>query len=88
MPPHNTDDVRIRELKELTPPAHLIREFACAETVSELIYNSRQSMHRILHGMEDRLIVIVGPGFSRHQSAGYAAVLWKSASALRASWKL
>ena len=35
MPPHNTDDVRIRELKELTPPAHLIREFACAETVSE-----------------------------------------------------
>lgn len=21
MPPHNTDDVRIRELKELTPPA-------------------------------------------------------------------
>ena len=61
MPPHNTDDVRIRELKELTPPAHLIREFACAEPVSNLIYNSRQSMHRILHGMEDRLIVIVGP---------------------------
>src|SRR5260370_41687206 len=61
MPPHNTDDVRIRELKELTPPAHLIREFACAEPVSTLIYNSRQSMHRILHGMEDRLIVIVGP---------------------------
>ncbi|WP_213780641.1 3-deoxy-7-phosphoheptulonate synthase AroG [Caballeronia sp. dw_276] len=61
MPPHNTDDVRIRELKELTPPAHLIREFACAEPVSSLIYNSRQSMHRILHGMEDRLIVIIGP---------------------------
>jgi hypothetical protein len=40
MPPHNTDDVRIRELKELTPPAHLIREFACAEPVSNLIYNS------------------------------------------------
>jgi 3-deoxy-7-phosphoheptulonate synthase len=61
MPPHNTDDVRIRELKELTPPAHLIREFACTEPVSTLIYRSRQSMHRILHGMEDRLIVIVGP---------------------------
>src|SRR5471032_1656802 len=61
MPPHNTDDVRIRELKELTPPAHLIREFACTEPVSTLIYNSRQSMHLILHGMEDRLIVIVGP---------------------------
>src|SRR6478609_4397128 len=61
MPPHNTDDVRIRELKELTPPAHLIREFALGEPVSELIYTARQSMHRILHGMDDRLIVIIGP---------------------------
>src|ERR1700748_2671435 len=61
MPPHNTDDVRIRELKELTPPAHLIREFACHETVSDVIYHSRTAMHRILHGMEDRLIVIIGP---------------------------
>src|SRR5579864_8014542 len=61
MPPHNTDDVRIRELKELTPPAHLIREFALDENVSNLIYNARQAMHRILHGMDDRLIVIVGP---------------------------
>src|SRR6201996_2198411 len=61
MPPHNTDAVSIRELKELTPPAHLIREFACDETVSDVIYNSRNAMHRILHGMEDRLIVIIGP---------------------------
>jgi len=61
MPPHNTDDVRIRELKELTPPSHLIREFPCDEASSNLIYNARTSMHRILHGMEDRLIVIIGP---------------------------
>ncbi len=61
MPPHNTDDVRIRELKELTPPAHLIREFPCSEAASTLIYETRQSLHRILHGMDDRLIVIVGP---------------------------
>ncbi|KVE39858.1 3-deoxy-7-phosphoheptulonate synthase AroG [Burkholderia sp. TSV86] len=61
MPPHNTDDVRIRELKELIPPAHLIREFALGEAVSELIYNARQAMHRILHGMDDRLIVVIGP---------------------------
>ena len=31
------------------------------EAASELIYNSRQSMHRILHGMDDRLIVVIGP---------------------------
>jgi len=61
MPPHNTDDVRIRELKELTPPAHLIREFPCSEAASTLIYETRQALHRILHGMDDRLIVIIGP---------------------------
>ncbi|NRO94741.1 3-deoxy-7-phosphoheptulonate synthase AroG [Paraburkholderia sp. NMBU_R16] len=61
MAPHNTDDVRIRELKELTPPAHLIREFPCTEPVADLIYGARTAMHRILHGMDDRLIVIIGP---------------------------
>ncbi|WP_454720678.1 MULTISPECIES: 3-deoxy-7-phosphoheptulonate synthase AroG [Cupriavidus] len=57
----NTDDLRIRELKELLPPAHLIREFACSEQASDVIYGARQAMHRILHGMDDRLIVIIGP---------------------------
>ena len=52
MPPHNTDDVRIRELKELAPPAHLIRELPCSETAADTIYNSRAAMHRILHGMD------------------------------------
>ncbi|GLU30688.1 3-deoxy-7-phosphoheptulonate synthase AroG [Trinickia caryophylli] len=61
MPPHNTDDVRIRELKELTPPAHLLREFPCAEPVADLIFTTRAALHRILHGMDDRLIVVIGP---------------------------
>ncbi|MFS6684857.1 3-deoxy-7-phosphoheptulonate synthase, partial [Staphylococcus aureus] len=33
----------------------------CSDTVSDLIYQSRNAMHRILHGMDDRLIVIIGP---------------------------
>jgi 3-deoxy-7-phosphoheptulonate synthase len=59
--PKNTDDLRIRELKELHPPAHLIREYQCSEDASNVIYDARQAMHRILHGMDDRLIVVVGP---------------------------
>jgi 3-deoxy-7-phosphoheptulonate synthase len=58
---HATDDVRIREMKELSPPAHLLREFPLRAEPAELIYESRQSIHRILHGMDDRLLVIVGP---------------------------
>lgn len=58
---HNTDDLRIREIKELNPPAHVMREFPCSKDVSEIVYAARQGMHRILHGMDDRLIVVIGP---------------------------
>jgi 3-deoxy-7-phosphoheptulonate synthase len=58
---HNTDDLRIREIKELTPPAHVIREFPCGQSVSDTVYAARQALHRILHGMDDRLAVVIGP---------------------------
>ena len=59
--PHNTDDLRIREIKELTPPSHTMREFPCSESVADTVHESRQSLHRILHGMDDRLAVVIGP---------------------------
>lgn len=59
--PHNTDDLRIREIKELAPPSHAMREFPCSPEVSSLVYETRQSLHRILHGMDDRLVVVIGP---------------------------
>jgi len=58
---HNTDDLRIREIKELTPPAHVMREFACTAAAADTVYGARRTMHRILHGMDDRLIVVIGP---------------------------
>ena len=58
---HNTDDLRIREIKELNPPAHFMREFACTKEASDTVFAARQAMHRILHGMDDRMIVVIGP---------------------------
>ena len=58
---HATDDVRIRAMKELSPPSHLIREFPLRERPAQLVYETRQAIHRILHGMDDRLLVVVGP---------------------------
>ena len=58
---HNTDDVRIREIKELAPPSHLMREYPISGAVATLVHQARASAHRILHGMDDRIIVIVGP---------------------------
>ena len=56
-----TDDLRIRELKELTPPSHLIREFACTELAALTVAGARQAIHAILHGQDDRLLVVIGP---------------------------
>jgi len=58
---HRTDDVRIRAMKELAPPSHVIREFPLRERPAELVYGARQAIHRILHGMDDRLLVVIGP---------------------------
>ena len=58
---HNTDDLRIREIKELAPPAHAMRESICTPEVSTLVHDARQSIHRVLHGMDDRLVVVIGP---------------------------
>lgn len=58
---HNTDDLRIREIKELAPPSHAMSENPCTPEVSSLVYESRQAVHRILHGMDDRLVVVIGP---------------------------
>src|SRR5258706_11444508 len=56
-----TDDLRIREMKELTPPSHLIREYACSEKAATVAADARNALHRILHGQDDRLMVVIGP---------------------------
>ena len=56
-----TDDVRIREIKELSPPSHVLRETLVSDQAIQTTYDSRQAIHRILHGMDDRMLVVIGP---------------------------
>ena len=56
-----TDDTRIRGYRELSPPAHLLREYPLDDTTALVVAGSRQAIHRILHGMDDRMLVIIGP---------------------------
>lgn len=55
------DDVRIREIKELAPPAHVLREFPATETSAHTAFEARGTIHKILRGSDDRLLVIIGP---------------------------
>jgi 3-deoxy-7-phosphoheptulonate synthase len=59
--PHRTDDLRIKEIKELLPPSHVLREFPLTDKAAQTTFDTRQAIHRILHGADDRLLVIMGP---------------------------
>ncbi|MEW8223174.1 MAG: 3-deoxy-7-phosphoheptulonate synthase AroG [Candidatus Thiodiazotropha taylori] len=56
-----TDDLRIKAIKELTPPAQIHQELPITETASNTVFDARREIHRILHGEDDRLLVIIGP---------------------------
>ncbi|MCD2163606.1 3-deoxy-7-phosphoheptulonate synthase [Comamonas koreensis] len=57
-----TDDQRIKDITVLPPPEHLIRFFPINGTpVESLISNTRQNIHNIMSGKDDRLLVIIGP---------------------------
>ncbi len=56
-----TDDLRITGMHELTPPVELHREYPLSETATETVHDAREIAHRILHGEDDRLLVVVGP---------------------------
>ncbi len=55
------DDVRIREIKELVPPTHVLREFPATPQAAQTTFAARAGIHRILRGQDDRLLVVVGP---------------------------
>ena len=57
-----TDDERIKDITVLPPPEHLIRFFPIHGTAEEaLITRTRQSIHNIIAGKDDRLLVVIGP---------------------------
>lgn len=56
-----TDDTRILELKELAPPEVMMSEYPLANAVAKVPFESRKAIHRVLHGADDRLVIIIGP---------------------------
>jgi len=67
---HPTDDLRIRDLKPLLPPEILMEEIAASERACTTIASARAEIARILHGGDDRLLVVVGPCSIHDPAAG------------------
>jgi len=65
-----TDDVRIVEIKALTKPAEIIEKLKESDVSTENILATRAAIHRVLHGEDDRLLVVVGPCSIHDTKAG------------------
>ncbi len=56
-----TDDLRIKEVRPLIPPAILLEEIAITERASNLVFDTRQTITNIVSGQDPRLVLIAGP---------------------------
>jgi 3-deoxy-7-phosphoheptulonate synthase len=56
-----TDDIRIREIKELDTPAQIMGELPRGDAVTRTVTEARSAIQRIIHRQDDRLAVIIGP---------------------------
>lgn len=58
---YNTDDLRIRATTEVIAPVQVHTEMPISETAAQTTALARQDVHKILVGLDDRLVVVVGP---------------------------
>ena len=58
---YKNDDVRISDIKELLPPVALLERFPASDVAAETVSKARKAVHQILHGKDDRLLVVIGP---------------------------
>jgi 3-deoxy-7-phosphoheptulonate synthase len=79
------DDTRIGAVRPLISPALLLDELPCPPGVQALVEKSRVEIADVLHGRDDRLVVVVGPcSIHDHgQAMEYAHKLKTAADALR-----
>lgn len=54
-------DTRINNVLPLLPPVAVIEKFPTTAAADQLVFKTREAIHRSMHGEDDRLIVITGP---------------------------
>lgn len=79
-----TDDLRIQQINELVSPHQLIKDVGVSDAAAETVAHARHTIHNILNGEDDRLLVVVGPCSIHDPKAAldYAALLKSAADDL------
>lgn len=58
---HATDDLRISAITPLSTPAEVMRDCTATAAAIATVDASRQALHAIINGRDDRLVVVIGP---------------------------
>ncbi|WP_455199409.1 3-deoxy-7-phosphoheptulonate synthase AroG [Kaarinaea lacus] len=58
---YQTDDLRIQSIREVVPPAEVLKTHPITDQASETVAKTREAVHNILTGKDDRLLVVIGP---------------------------
>ena len=58
---YHTDNTRIVEKFDLITPNEVISEYPLTDQISKLVYGTRNEASQILHGKDDRVIIVCGP---------------------------
>jgi len=58
---YQTDDVRIKSITQVVPPTEVHKQYPISEQAAKTVYEARIAIHNILHGKDDRLLVVIGP---------------------------
>ena len=58
---YHTDNTRIVEKFDLITPNNVISEYPITDKISKLVYGTRNEASQILHGKDDRVLVVCGP---------------------------
>ena len=58
---YHTDDVRITGMEEVLPPEALLEALPVSDAASQLVFTERHEISDIIHGRDQRLVVVIGP---------------------------
>ncbi len=60
-PKYRTDDLRIREMKEVIPPQVVHDELPLSDDAAATVHDARLAIHNVLTGKDKRFLVVIGP---------------------------
>ena len=76
-----TDDLRIRDVRPLIPPAILLEEIPLSDRASDVVASARAAIGGILAGSDDRLLIVAGPCSIHDTDAAHEYAAWLKGTA-------